>query len=134
MEKVQWISIDKKQNGLKYSKNDKSSTLPRNNCWEITLKQMLKVRSTKQNVAVYQCFTFRSAAVVIISRMQLVIVERHMFTSAQLFLVFRFEYTLCTCSCIFGKKQVPFTMAIGNGELMLERFPKNSGMGTAKTK
>ena len=26
MEKVQWISIDKKQNGLKYSKNDKSST------------------------------------------------------------------------------------------------------------
>ena len=29
MEKVQWISIDKKQNGLKYSKNDKSSTLPR---------------------------------------------------------------------------------------------------------
>ena len=31
MEKVQWNSIDKKQNGLKYSKNDKSSTLPRNN-------------------------------------------------------------------------------------------------------
>ena len=29
MEKVQWILIDKKQNGLKYSKNDKSSTLPR---------------------------------------------------------------------------------------------------------
>ena len=29
MEKVQWSSIDKKQNGLKYSKNDKSSTLPR---------------------------------------------------------------------------------------------------------
>ena len=29
MEKVQWNSIDKKQNGLKYSKNDKSSTLPR---------------------------------------------------------------------------------------------------------
>ena len=25
MEKVQWNSIDKKQNGLKYSKNDKSS-------------------------------------------------------------------------------------------------------------
>ena len=43
MEKVQWNSIDKKQNGLKYSKNDKSSTLPLpmpmivdtmpNNCW-----------------------------------------------------------------------------------------------------
>ena len=29
MEKVQWNSIDKKHNGLKYSKNDKSSTLPR---------------------------------------------------------------------------------------------------------
>ena len=29
MEKVQWNSIDKKQNGFKYSKNDKSSTLPR---------------------------------------------------------------------------------------------------------
>ena len=29
MEKVQWNSIDKKQNGLKYSKNDKSSTHPR---------------------------------------------------------------------------------------------------------
>ena len=28
MEKVHWNSIDKKQNGLKYSKNDKSSTLP----------------------------------------------------------------------------------------------------------
>ena len=28
MEKVQWNSIDKKENGLKYSKNDKSSTLP----------------------------------------------------------------------------------------------------------
>ena len=29
MEKVQWNSINKKQNCLKYSKNDKSSTLPR---------------------------------------------------------------------------------------------------------
>ena len=29
MEKVQQNSIDKKQNRLKYSKNDKSSTLPR---------------------------------------------------------------------------------------------------------
>ena len=29
MEKVQWNSINIKQNGLKYSKNDKSSTLPR---------------------------------------------------------------------------------------------------------
>ena len=29
MEKVQWNSIIKNQNGLKYSKNDKSSTLLR---------------------------------------------------------------------------------------------------------
>ena len=35
MEKVQWNSIDKKQNGLKYSKNDKSSTLPR--MWNIMM-------------------------------------------------------------------------------------------------
>ena len=30
MEKVQWNSINKKQNGLKYSKNDNSPTLTRN--------------------------------------------------------------------------------------------------------
>ena len=60
MEKVQWNSIDKKQNGLKYSKNDKSSTLPR------------------------------------------------------------------------GKKQVPFSMAIGNEELMHECFPKHLCMGTTR--
>ena len=39
MKKVQWNSIDKKQNGLKYSKNNKSSTLPRGRIhepsWEI---------------------------------------------------------------------------------------------------
>ena len=29
MEKVQWNSINKKQNGLEQSKNEKSSTLPR---------------------------------------------------------------------------------------------------------
>ena len=29
MEKVQWNSIDKKQNGLEQPKNDKSSNLPR---------------------------------------------------------------------------------------------------------
>ena len=28
MEKVEWNSIDEKQNGLEQSKNDKSSTLP----------------------------------------------------------------------------------------------------------
>ena len=57
-----------------------------------------------------------------------------MFTSAQLFLVFRSEYTLCTCSSTAGKKQVPFSMAIGYMELMHECFPKHSRMGTARMK
>ena len=38
MEKVQWNSIDIKQNGLKYSKNDKSSTLPRCVKWTVNNK------------------------------------------------------------------------------------------------
>ena len=38
MEKVQWNSINKKKNGLKYSKNDKSSTLPR---WFLISMNML---------------------------------------------------------------------------------------------
>ena len=38
MEKVQWNSIDKKQNGLKYSKTDKSSTLPA----ELTVRWTLR--------------------------------------------------------------------------------------------
>ena len=32
------------------------------------------------------------------------------------------------------KKEVPFTMAIGNWELMYEFFPKHSRMGTARKK
>ena len=31
-------------------------------------------------------------------------------------------------------EEVPFSMAIGNGELMHERFPKHSRMGTARMK
>ena len=33
-----------------------------------------------------------------------------------------------------GKEQVPFSMAIGNGELMHECFPKHSRMGKARMK
>ena len=33
-----------------------------------------------------------------------------------------------------GKKQVPFRMAIGTGELMHECLDKHSCMGTARTK
>ena len=51
------------------------------------------------------------------------LVKRNTFTSAQLFLVFLIEYTLCSCSCTVGKKQVPFSMAIGNGELVHECLP-----------
>ena len=32
------------------------------------------------------------------------------------------------------KKEVPFSKAIGNGELMQECFPKHWGMGTARMK
>ena len=32
------------------------------------------------------------------------------------------------------KNEVPFSMAIGNGELMHECFPKHSRMGTARMK
>ena len=39
-----------------------------------------------------------------------------------------------TFSCTGGREQVPFSMAIGNGELMHECFPKHSRMGTARTK
>ena len=44
------------------------------------------------------------------------------------------KHLLCTCSCNVGKKQVPFSMAIGNGEPMHEYFPKHSCMGTARMK
>ena len=57
-----------------------------------------------------------------------------MFTFAQLFLVFRSEYTIVHLYLHCRKKQVPFSMAIGNVELMLECFPKHSRMGTERTK
>ena len=53
----------------------------------------------------------------------LVYFKRH---SVQLFLVFRSEYTVCTCSCTVGKKQVLFSVATGNWELMQECFPKHA--------
>ena len=57
-----------------------------------------------------------------------------MFTSAQLFLLFRSEYTWCTCSCAVGKKKVPFSIAIRNKELMHECFPKHLRMGKIRMK
>ena len=36
------------------------------------------------------------------------------------------DFLLCTCSCTVRKKQVPFSMALGNMELMHEYFPKHS--------
>ena len=46
------------------------------------------------------------------------LVQRNRFTRAQLFLVFCSEYTMCTCSCTVGKKELSFSMPIGNEELM----------------
>ena len=37
-------------------------------------------------------------------------------------------------SCIKERNEVPFSMAIGNGELIHECFPKHSRMGTARMK
>ena len=34
--------------------------------------------------------------------------------------------------CAVGKKQVPFSMAVGNVELMHECFPKHLHMGRAR--
>ena len=56
--------------------------------------------------------------------------EKYRFTSASIFLLFRTEFKMSPCSYTFGKKQVPFSMAIGNGELMHECFPKNFVMET----
>ena len=41
---------------------------------------------------------------------------------------------MCTCGCCVGKKRVPFSMVIGNVELMHECFPKHLRMGTARMK
>ena len=46
----------------------------------------------------------------------------------------RLECLLCLCSCAVGKTEVPFSMAIGNWELMQECFTKHSRMGTARIK
>ena len=50
------------------------------------------------------------------------------------FLLFRSEYKMRTCSCTVGKKQVPFSMAIGNVELIHECLPKHLCMGTVTMK
>ena len=62
------------------------------------------------------------------------IVFRYRFTSAQVVLVFRSEYTMCTCSCTGWKKQVSFSTVIRNVELMHECFSKHWSMGIARMK
>ena len=39
---------------------------------------------------------------------------------------------MCTCSCTVEKKQISFSMTIGNEELVHECFPKHLRMGTAR--
>ena len=55
-----------------------------------------------------------------------------------LFSLIRFIYrrSFGQCKGYFAsrKKQVPFSMAIGNAELVLECFPKHSLIGTARIK
>ena len=41
---------------------------------------------------------------------------------------------MCTCSCTVGEKQVPFSMAIGNVELMRECFIKHLLMRAERMK
>ena len=41
---------------------------------------------------------------------------------------------MCTFSCTVRKKEVTFSMTIGNEELMHEYLPKHSHMGTARMK
>ena len=48
------------------------------------------------------------------------------FTSETIFLPSRTKFSLCTCNCTVGKKQVPFSMATGNVELMQECFANTS--------
>ena len=55
------------------------------------------------------------------------------FTSASVFLPYRAGFSLCTCSCTVGKREVSFSMTIGN-ELIHECFPKHLRMGTARMK
>ena len=54
------------------------------------------------------------------------------FTSESIFLPYCARFSLCTCSCTVGRKEVSFSMTIGNEELTHECFPKHLRMGTAK--
>ena len=56
------------------------------------------------------------------------------FTTASVFLPYRAEFSLCTCSRTVGKKEVSFRMTIGNEELMHECFPKHLCMEAARMK
>ena len=41
---------------------------------------------------------------------------------------------MSTCSCTVGKKQVPFSMAVGSEELGQECFPLARGIGCISSK
>ena len=66
--------------------------------------------------------------------LSLVDVERFRFTSARLFLHFRSQYTMSTCSCTVGQKTSTIQYGYGNVELMQECFPKHSRKGTERMK
>ena len=71
-------------------------------------------------------FSKTNPVTIILARFSLVF----RFTSASVFLPHRAGFSLCTCSCTVGKKEVSFSMTIGNEELMHECFR----MGTARMK
>ena len=58
----------------------------------------------------------------------------HRFTSASVFLPYSAGFSLCTYSCTVGKKEVSFSITIGNEKLTHECFPKHLRMGTARMK
>ena len=63
-------------------------------------------------------FKYRRKQKVSNERIKFSLVVRYRFTSAQVFSLFHSKYKMCTCSCNVAKKQVPFSMVIGNEEVV----------------
>ena len=68
------------------------------------------------------------------SMKNIVCLEKYRFTSESVFVLFATEFKMYTCSYTIRKKQVPFSISKGNGELRQECFPNHLHMGTARMK
>ena len=53
--------------------------------------------------------------------------EKYRFTSASVFLLFRTEFKMNTCSYTVGKSQAPFSMAIGEQKWYYLKWNNPSG-------